>query len=86
MTPSRRDFIKKAGASSAVLAVGGVLPGFSAVSYNRILGANERVLVAGIGVGVTNPDGNLRCNFNQLFSYTNEKSIIFNYDYFGRFK
>jgi predicted dehydrogenase len=47
---TRRDFIKKAGAGSALLAVGGSLPGFSASSYNRIIGANDRVNVAIIGV------------------------------------
>ena len=47
---SRRSFIKKAGAGSALLAVGGALPGFSASSYSRITGANERVNVAMVGV------------------------------------
>ena len=47
---TRRDFIKKAGAGSALLAVGGALPGFSASSYQRIIGANDRVNVAMIGV------------------------------------
>jgi len=51
MTTSRRNFIKKAAASSALLTLGGALPGFSAASYSRIIGANDRVLVAGIGVG-----------------------------------
>ena len=47
---SRRSFLKKAGAGSAILAVGGALPGFSASSYQRIMGANDRVNVAMIGV------------------------------------
>ena len=47
---TRRDFIKRAGAGSALLAVGGALPGFSASSYSRILGANERINVAIVGV------------------------------------
>lgn len=34
----------------AALSVGGVLPGFSARSYSRILGANERVHVSVMGV------------------------------------
>jgi len=50
MKTSRRDFLKQAGFGSALLAVGGVLPGFSASSYQRIIGANERVNMAIIGV------------------------------------
>ena len=46
----RREFLKKAGATSALLSVGGVLPGFSATSYSRIVGANERINVVSIGV------------------------------------
>ncbi|MFA6945759.1 MAG: Gfo/Idh/MocA family oxidoreductase [Pedobacter sp.] len=47
---SRRDFIKKTVTGAAALSFGGVLPGFSASSYSRILGANERVQVAMMGV------------------------------------
>ena len=47
---SRRSFIKKTGACTVGLTVGGVLPGFSASGYNRILGANDRINVAVIGV------------------------------------
>jgi len=47
---TRRDFLKKAGAGSALFAVGGALPGFSASSYSRIMGANDRVNLAMIGV------------------------------------
>ena len=47
---SRRSFIKKTGVGAVGLAVGGVLPGFSASSYSRIMGANERIQVAVIGV------------------------------------
>jgi len=50
MTTSRRDFLKTAGAGSALLALGGALPGFSASSYSRIMGANERINMAIIGV------------------------------------
>jgi len=49
MITSRRDFLKKAGASSALLAVGVALPGFSASSYSRIAGANERINAAVAG-------------------------------------
>lgn len=47
---TRREFIKKASIGMAALSVGGVLPGFSAKSYNRILGANERIHVSVMGV------------------------------------
>ncbi len=47
---NRRDFIKKAAASSVGMAIGGSAFGFSAKSYNRIIGANELVRVATIGV------------------------------------
>lgn len=47
---TRRDFIKKAAASTALFTIGGALPGFSAKSYSNILGANERINVGAIGV------------------------------------
>ncbi len=47
---SRRDFLKQASQATAGLAVGGVLPGFSAKSYGRIIGANKRLSVAMMGV------------------------------------
>ncbi|MGV3504460.1 MAG: Gfo/Idh/MocA family oxidoreductase [Adhaeribacter sp.] len=50
MENSRRDFIKKTALGAAALTVGGVLPGFSAKSYGNILGANERIMVAMMGV------------------------------------
>jgi len=50
MSTSRRDFLKKVGAGSALLAVGGVLPGFSASSYSNIIGANDRINTAIVGV------------------------------------
>ena len=50
MKTTRRDFIKKVGAGAVSLSIGGVLPGFSASSYQRIIGANERVNIAMIGV------------------------------------
>lgn len=43
---SRRDFIKK-----TALGAGGLALGFSAKSYGRILGANDRIRVAFIGCG-----------------------------------
>jgi hypothetical protein len=47
---SRRQFLKKAITGTAVASLGGVLPAFSARSYARILGANERVRVGLMGV------------------------------------
>ena len=47
---NRRDFIKKTGAASAGLAIGGAAFGFSAKSYNNIIGANDRIHVAAIGL------------------------------------
>lgn len=50
MDNSRRSFIKKAAAGSAVLMAGGILPGFSAESYRRIVGANEKIHASVMGV------------------------------------
>lgn len=47
---SRREFIKKSLAATTALTVGGVLPAFSAKSYRKILGANERIKVSVMGV------------------------------------
>ncbi|HVI43690.1 MAG TPA: Gfo/Idh/MocA family oxidoreductase [Chitinophaga sp.] len=47
---SRRGFIKTAMKGAAVASVGGILPSFSARSYAAIIGANERVRVAMMGV------------------------------------
>jgi len=47
---SRRRFIKNVAASSAALAIGGVASGMSAKSYRNIVGANDRINVALIGV------------------------------------
>ncbi|MFW5756225.1 MAG: twin-arginine translocation signal domain-containing protein [Tangfeifania sp.] len=47
---SRRDFIKKSAGVSAGLMVGGVLPGFSAESYRRIMGANDMLRASVMGV------------------------------------
>lgn len=51
MSSSRRDFLKKATAGAAGVAVGGVAMGMSARSYGRIIGANDRINVAIIGLG-----------------------------------
>jgi hypothetical protein len=54
---SRRAFIKKTVAGTAAIYAGGVLPGFSARSYSRISGANDKVNVCIMGAnsrGFTN--------------------------------
>ncbi len=47
---NRRDFIKKAATSSAAIAIGSSAMGFSAKSYRNIVGANERIHMAAIGL------------------------------------
>ena len=47
---TRRNFLKKAMMGTALVSVGGVLPGFSAKSYARIVGANDRIRVGAAGV------------------------------------
>jgi predicted dehydrogenase len=47
---TRRDFIKKAMAGTAVCTLGGVLPGLSAKSYAGVAGANSKIRVGAIGV------------------------------------
>jgi len=48
MKKSRRDFVKTTMTSAAILATG--LPAFSAKSYRRIFGANEKIVVSMMGV------------------------------------
>jgi predicted dehydrogenase len=50
MDNKRREFIKKAAVGAAAVSFGGILPGFSAKSYGNIMGANERINVAAMGV------------------------------------
>ncbi|MDR2915920.1 MAG: Gfo/Idh/MocA family oxidoreductase [Tannerella sp.] len=47
---TRRNFIKKVALGTSAISFGGVLPGFSASSYKNIIGSNERIRMAGIGV------------------------------------
>jgi predicted dehydrogenase len=61
---SRRSFIKKAGAGTVGLTIGGVLPGFSAASYKSILGANGRVNTAIVGINIRGDQ--LAINFGRL--------------------
>ncbi|HHU25876.1 MAG TPA: Gfo/Idh/MocA family oxidoreductase [Bacteroidales bacterium] len=48
---TRRDFIKSAALASAGLAMGGITTRTNAASYSRIVGANQKVNLAYIGVG-----------------------------------
>jgi predicted dehydrogenase len=48
---NRRDFIKKTAAGTAAITFGGVGLGYSAKSYARIYGANDRLSVAIMGCG-----------------------------------
>ncbi len=50
MKHSRRNFIKKTATGAAALSLGGMLSGFSSKSYSRIRGANEKIMVASMGV------------------------------------
>ena len=61
MENKRRDFIKKTVLGASSLTIGGLLPGFSAKSYGNIIGSNERLNVACMGV---NSRGySVGCNF-----------------------
>ncbi len=50
MENSRRNFIRTSLAGSAMIVAGGILPGFSASSYKRIMGANEKIRMSVMGV------------------------------------
>lgn len=50
MNRTRRQFIQNAGKITAAFTFGGVLPGFSASSYRKILGSNEKITAAVMGV------------------------------------
>jgi predicted dehydrogenase len=50
MKKSRRAFVKNAGLAATTLTLGGVVPGFSAKHYNNIVGANEKIAIACMGV------------------------------------
>ena len=51
MSSNRRDFLKKMTAGTAGVAVGGAAMGMSAKSYSKIIGANDRINVAIVGLG-----------------------------------
>lgn len=49
-TNTRREFLKKSAEASAIVIAGGILPGYSALSYSRIMGSNERIRISVMGV------------------------------------
>ena len=50
MNNSRRDFIKNTTKGLTAISFGAILPGVSAKSYRNIIGANDRIRVASMGV------------------------------------
>lgn len=67
---SRRIFIKNTVAGTAAVVAGGILPGFSAQSYRRIVGANEKIRVSMMGV---NSRGNALA---QNFAYQEQCDVL----------
>lgn len=67
---SRRDFIKKSTVISSTLVIGGIVPGFSAQSYRRIMGANDKIRASVMGV---NSRGNALA---QNFAWQNGCDVI----------
>lgn len=51
MSSNRRDFLRKVTAGTAGVAVAGAAMGMSAKSYGKIIGANDRINVAIMGLG-----------------------------------
>jgi predicted dehydrogenase len=51
MSTNRRDFIRNVAIGAAGITIGGAATGFSAKSYSRIIGANDRLSVALMGCG-----------------------------------
>ena len=51
MSSNRRDFLRKATAGAAGIAVGSSAMGMSARSYGRIIGANDRLGIGIVGLG-----------------------------------
>jgi predicted dehydrogenase len=67
---SRRHFIKKSTLLSSSLLIGGILPGFSAKNYRKIIGANDKIRASVMGV---NSRGNALA---QNFAYQDECDVI----------
>jgi len=47
---TRRKFIRQAAMGAAALSFGGVVPGMSAKSYAKIIGANDKIRIGAVGV------------------------------------
>lgn len=67
---SRRDFLRLSAGLTAGLTVGGILPGFSAAGYRRIIGANNMLRASVMGV---NSRGNALA---QNFAYQDNCEVI----------
>jgi predicted dehydrogenase len=89
---NRREFLEK---SAATVAAGAVLPR-TALSYSRVLGANDRISLAHVGIGNRGRDldliaSKLRSSHNvemttvcDLWSVNREKATATNAGYYGR--
>ena len=89
---NRREFLEK---SAAAVAAGAVLPR-SAMSYSRVLGANDRISLAHVGIGNRGRDldliaSKLKASHNvemtavcDLWSVNREKAVATNAGYYGR--
>jgi len=62
MSQSRRDFIRQTAITTAGVSIGA--SAFSAVSYNRIIGANERIRVGVVGFSDRHRSSHLPCFMN----------------------
>lgn len=51
MTTNRREFIRNVAVGAAGITIGGAVSGFTAKSYSRIIGANDRLSIALMGCG-----------------------------------
>lgn len=61
MSTNRREFIRNVAVGAAGISIGGAVSGFSAKSYSRIVGANDRLNVALMGLWPQG--GRLLCRF-----------------------
>jgi len=89
---NRREFLEK---SATAVAAGAVLPR-TALSYSRVLGANDRILLAHVGIGNRGRDldliaSKLKTSHNvemtavcDLWSVNREKAVATNTGYYGR--
>ena len=79
MKTNRREFIKKSALGTAGLTIGGI--GLSAASYRRIVGANDTVVFAAVGVnsrGLANIQAVLGCTGTAISHICDVDSIAIN--------